>query len=95
MTRFMIDVVSGSLSKGRDWAEVWRQSDDFARVTREIEELEKECASKPPSFQEDGLVYATSMATQFKLVVGRAQSAMFRDTEVDPFPPSVFQQPDD
>lgn len=70
----MIDVVSGSLSKGKDWPQIWKDSPEYKAVTDEIVKLNQECADKPPSYEEDGKVYATSMATQFKLVTQRASS---------------------
>ena len=68
----MIDVVSGSLSKGKDWNEIWLESPEYKSVTKEIEDLNAECAAKPPSYEEDGLIYATPMSTQFRLVIKRA-----------------------
>lgn len=37
----MIDVVSGSLSKGKDWAEIWLQSPEYTAITKEIEEVSR------------------------------------------------------
>lgn len=78
----MIDVVSGSLSKGKDWAQVWLESEEYKKVSQEVDDLVDECASKPPSFEEDGKEYATPMSTQFKLVIARSNLSMWRSTDV-------------
>lgn len=78
---FMIDVVSGSLSKGKDWAKVWLESEQYKQVSREVDELVEECAAKPPSFEEDGKEYAASSLTQYKLVIARTNLAMWRSTD--------------
>lgn len=77
----MIDVVSGSLSKGRDWAKVWLESKEYQTVTKEVADLKQECANKPPSFEEDGKEYAASSATQFKIVIARSNVAMWRSPD--------------
>jgi hypothetical protein len=75
-------VVSGSLSKGKDWAKVWLESEQYRKVSQEVDELVAECAAKPPSFEEDGKEYAASSATQYKLVIQRTNLAMWRSTDV-------------
>lgn len=77
----MIDVVSGPLAKNRDWADVWRQSPEHKAVTAQVSELAESARNKPPSFQEDGLEFATPMSTQLKLVIARAHRSMWRSSE--------------
>ena len=79
--RFMIDVVAGSLSKGRDWAEVWLNSEEHVAVTNEVSHLARDAASKPPSYHEDGREYATTLFTQLRLVVGRAHRSLWRSPD--------------
>ena len=75
LAQFMIDVVSGSLSKGRDWSAVWLDSPEHVAVTKEIEELDAACAAAPPSFIEDGKTYAVSQWTQIMIVSKRSRWA--------------------
>lgn len=78
---FMIDVVSGSKSKGRNWSDVWNKSDQHTAVTKEVANLAADAANRPPSYKEDGLEYATTMATQMKLVIARAHKSYWRSPE--------------
>lgn len=77
----MIDVVSGPLAKGRDWADVWRQSPEYTNITQEVNRLADEAKNKPPSFEEDGLEYATPLSTQLKLVVSRSIRSIWRSPQ--------------
>ena len=77
----MIDVVSGPLSKGRDWADVWLNSEEHVAVTKEVSNLAKDAASKPPSYHEDGREYASTLSTQLRLVVGRAHRSLWRSPD--------------
>jgi hypothetical protein len=75
---FMIDVVSGSKSKGKDWAEIWLESEEYNRISKELDSLNEEARAKPPSFKEDGLYYAAPLGMQLRLVIARQWSAMIR-----------------
>lgn len=75
---FMIDVVSGSKSKGKDWAEIWLESEEYKRISKELDSLNEEARAKPPSFKEDGLYYAAPLGMQLRLVIARQWSAMIR-----------------
>jgi ATP-binding cassette subfamily G (WHITE) protein 2 (SNQ2) len=77
----MIDIVSGARSKGHDWAQVWLDSDEYKDISKEVDNVIKEAQDKPASFEEDGLYYATSLATQTKLVTARAWSSIIRTPE--------------
>ena len=68
---YMIDVVSGSLSKGQDWAQVWLDSPHRLQRMDELESLNKAVAA-PPTNLEEQHEYATSFMTQVKLVCERA-----------------------
>lgn len=67
---YMIDVVSGSLSKDRDWAEVWLQSEDRQHRMDELEALKTEARTSP--LVTDDYEYASPFWTQVKIVCERA-----------------------
>lgn len=77
----MIDVVSGSLSKGRDWHQVWLDSPEHSAVVNELDHMIQEAASKPPGTSDDGHEFAATSWTQTKLVTNRMNIALYRNTE--------------
>lgn len=77
----MIDVVSGHLSQGRDWNKVWLESPEYVAVTRELDNLIKDAASKPPGTVDDGHEFAMSLWDQIKLVTHRNNVSLFRNTD--------------
>lgn len=68
----MIDVVSGELSKGRDWAEVWSKSENCRAVDEELERLKKENKDVPAAREDDKYAFAATSGTQLRLVTKRA-----------------------
>ncbi len=68
----MIDIVSGDLAKGRDWAEIWRNSPNAKARSEELEELKKETSGKKLERDDDRFEYASTVGTQLKLVTKRA-----------------------
>ncbi|KAJ5683536.1 ABC multidrug transporter atrF [Penicillium macrosclerotiorum] len=77
----MIDVVSGNLSQGRDWNQVWLESPEHGSAVKELEEIVNTAASMPPGTQDDGQEFATSIWEQTKLVTARMSTALFRNTD--------------
>lgn len=77
----MIDIVSGDLSKGRDWAQIWLESDECKERARELEELKKAGADNTASVEGDEHEFASTNITQLKLVTKRASVQLWRDTE--------------
>ncbi|KIW36207.1 uncharacterized protein PV06_11504 [Exophiala oligosperma] len=77
----MIDVVSGHLSRGHDWNEVWLASPECQAVTRELDAMIEDAASKPPATVVDDSEFATTLWTQTKLVTHRMNLALFRNLE--------------
>ncbi|KAL1960694.1 hypothetical protein VTO42DRAFT_6524 [Malbranchea cinnamomea] len=78
----MIDVVSGSLSQGKDWAKIWRESSECARASKELDQIIAEAAAKPPGFREDdGLEFAMPLWEQIKLVTKRMSISLYRNTD--------------
>jgi ATP-binding cassette, subfamily G (WHITE), member 2, SNQ2 len=77
----MIDVVSGSLSQGRDWNKVWLESPEHAAVKKELDELIQDAASKPPGTLDDGREFATTLWEQTKIVTQRNNVSLWRNTD--------------
>ncbi|KAL4785058.1 ABC-2 type transporter-domain-containing protein [Aspergillus varians] len=77
----MIDVVSGSLSVGKDWNEVWLASPEYTVMTQELDHIIRDAASKPPGTLDDGHEFATPIWTQLKLVTNRNNASLWRNTE--------------
>ncbi|KAJ5307581.1 ABC multidrug transporter atrF [Penicillium atrosanguineum] len=77
----MIDVVSGHLSQGKDWNQVWLESPEHSHAVKELDEIVSTAASKPPGTFDDGHEFATSIVEQTKLVTLRMSTALFRNTD--------------
>lgn len=77
----MIDVVSGTLSKGRDWNEVWLSSPEYTAMTTELDRMVQDAASKPPGTVDDGHEFATSMMEQCRIVTRRMNTALYRNVD--------------
>jgi ABC-type multidrug transport system permease subunit len=77
----MIDVVSGNLSQGKNWSDVWLQSPEHEAVTHELDRLIADAASKPPATKDDGHEFATSMTTQIRLVTQRMNKSLYRNVD--------------
>ncbi len=79
----MIDVVSGSLSQGRDWNRVWLESSEYIKVSEELNRMVQEAASKPVAQAafSDEREFATDLWTQIKVVTRRMNIALWRNTD--------------
>lgn len=77
----MIDVVSGHLSQGRDWNEVWLASPEHETVSKELDRMVDEAAAKPPGTVDDGHEFAMPLWSQVKVVTQRMNTALFRNTD--------------
>jgi ABC-type multidrug transport system ATPase subunit/ABC-type multidrug transport system permease subunit len=77
----MIDVVSGSLNKDRDWNQVWLDSPEHEKMVNELDELVSDAASKPPGTKDDGREFATSLWEQIKIVTHRDNVSLYRNTD--------------
>ena len=80
---FMIDVVSGDKSKGRDWAKVWLESSDRQDRMAELDNLAGSTSEMKPD-QDDDDEFASSFSDQVKVVCERAfvQVGTFTDTRL-------------
>ena len=77
----MIDVVSGNVSHGKDWSEVWLQSPEHESVTKELDALVADAAAKPPGTVDDGHEFATGLWEQTRLVTQRMNKALYSNTD--------------
>lgn len=77
----MIDVVSGTLSQGRDWNKVWLESPEYQKVTQELDLIVSEAASQPPKTLDNGNEFATNLWTQTKVVTRRMNISMYRNID--------------
>lgn len=77
----MIDVVSGTLSKGKDWNEVWLSSPEYSAMTTELDRMIDDAASKPPGTLDDGHEFATTIVEQCKIVTQRMNVALYRNID--------------
>ncbi|KAK2771973.1 hypothetical protein FQN53_004832 [Emmonsiellopsis sp. PD_33] len=77
----MIDVVSGSLSQGKDWNQVWLESPECERASKELDRIIAEAAAKPAGYKDDGREFATPLWEQTKLVTKRMSTALYRNPD--------------
>lgn len=77
----MIDVVSGTMSQGKDWSKIWLESPEYEHTVKELDSIISEAASKEPGTVDDGFEFATPMWTQLKLVTRRMNIAIYRNTD--------------
>jgi ABC-type multidrug transport system ATPase subunit len=79
----MIEVVSGSgsISGGKDWAQVWLDSQQCEKLSQEIDNFVSDAAAKPPGTVDDGHAFASTMWTKVKLVTQRMNVSLYRNTE--------------
>ncbi|KAL4987885.1 ABC-2 type transporter-domain-containing protein [Aspergillus falconensis] len=79
---FMIDVVTGNIPevKDNDWHHIWLESPENAKVTRELEQMIADAASKPPGTHDDGYEFSMPLWEQIKIVTHRMNVALYRNT---------------
>ena len=77
----IIDVVSGHLSQGRDWNEVWLNSLEHAAVAQELDQIIADAQKSPPCTHDDGHEFAMPLWDQVKIVTGRMNTALWRNTD--------------
>lgn len=77
----MIDVVSGGLSKGKNWSEIWLQSPEHTEVVKELDHIIADAAAKEPGTVDDGFEFATTLWYQTKLVTKRMSTSVYRNTD--------------
>lgn len=77
----MIDVVSGSLSQGRDWNQVWLESPESKKMIEDLDAMVTDAAGKPPGTLDDGFEFAAPYGQQMRLVTQRMNRALYRNTD--------------
>ncbi|KAK9455927.1 putative Brefeldin A resistance protein [Dipodascopsis uninucleata] len=77
----MIDVVSGTLSQGRDWYQIWLDSPEYKYTVEELEHIINNAASQPPGTVDDGFEFAMPLWQQIKIVTKRMNVSLFRNTD--------------
>ena len=77
----MIDVVSGGLSQGKDWHQIWLDSPEHEGFVAELDHIIADAAAKPPGTKDDGHEFATPLWEQIRLVTQRMNVALYRNTE--------------
>ncbi|KHN93838.1 ABC transporter [Metarhizium album ARSEF 1941] len=77
----MIDVVSGVLSQGKNWSDIWLSSPEYEKMTAELDDMIERAAASPPGTVDDGHEFATSMWEQIKLVTHRMNVSLYRNTD--------------
>lgn len=77
----MIDVVSGTLSQGKDWHQVWLDSPEHEGFVAEVDHIIADAAAKPSGTKDDGYEFATPLWEQIRLVTHRMNIALYRNTE--------------
>lgn len=77
----MIDVVSGQLSKGKNWHEVWLHSAEQTQMMEELAKIVGDAQSKPPATKDDGHEFAMPLREQLRIVTRRMNISLYRNTE--------------
>ncbi|KAH8203314.1 hypothetical protein TruAng_002510 [Truncatella angustata] len=77
----MIDVVSGTLARGKDWHHIWLKSPEYTYTVEELDRIITTAAAAPPGTTDDGHEFAASMWTQIKIVTQRMNVALYRNTD--------------
>ncbi|KAL2826319.1 ABC-2 type transporter-domain-containing protein [Aspergillus cavernicola] len=72
----IIDVIQGTGDQKSDWVNVWNQSEERERAIAELDELNR--ASQANSSEDDTASFATSRWYQFKLVLERLMTQIWR-----------------
>jgi ABC-type multidrug transport system ATPase subunit len=77
----MIDVVSGTLSQGKDWNQIWLDSPEHKNTVEELDRIIADAAAKEPGTKDDGYEFATPLWEQTKLVTQRMNISLWRNTD--------------
>jgi ATP-binding cassette subfamily G (WHITE) protein 2 (SNQ2) len=81
----MLDAIGAGTQKqiGKtDWADLWNQSEEFATVKREIEEINEDALKKEDVRNpEDNKEYSTNFWHQLRVVGERTLTAFYRNPD--------------
>lgn len=78
---FMIDVVSGTLSQGKDWNQIWLDSPESQKLLKDVDQIVQDAAAQEPGTKDDGHEFATPIWQQTKLVTHRMNVALYRNVD--------------
>ncbi|KAJ5124539.1 ABC multidrug transporter [Penicillium bovifimosum] len=67
----VVNVVSGQLSQGRDWSQLWLESPEHNDMIQELDSIIEEAAAKPQAVTGDGREFACTLWEQTVLERGR------------------------
>ncbi|CAI7659781.1 unnamed protein product [Penicillium pancosmium] len=76
---YIIDVVSAKDSL--DWNQVWIDSAEHDNLSKELDTMVAEAATRPTAANTDPHEFASSLWTQTKIVTNRMNVSLFRNTE--------------
>lgn len=76
---YMIDQVSGKASS-EDWSKVWLESDECKKLGEEIDKIKNE-KHEDVTQRVDDHKYAASQVDQCRIVLRRASTQLFRQTD--------------
>ncbi len=77
----MIDVVSGTQSQEKDWNQVWLESREHDTMTKNLDNIISDAASKPPGTKDDPNEFALPLWEQIRLVTNRMNIALYRNID--------------
>ncbi|KIK62247.1 hypothetical protein GYMLUDRAFT_42191 [Collybiopsis luxurians FD-317 M1] len=81
---FMLDAIGAGVSArigDRDWKDIWLDSPEYEKVTREIDEIKAKGLARPETDRKQLSTYATSFLYQLRLVVARNNRALWRSPD--------------
>jgi len=82
---FMIDVVSGNTKAKKDWAEEWQQSEEHQHLVEELDNIKSDSTQAEQdgelTEESDDHKYASSLGYQFKVVLRRSNTQLWRQTD--------------
>ncbi|GAA5882789.1 hypothetical protein JCM16303_002456 [Sporobolomyces ruberrimus] len=81
---YMLEAIGAGSSKAvgkRDWADLWLESPQFAKVKEEIAELKRHGNESPLATGKGHSDYATSFLHQLRVVSGRTFTAFYRSPD--------------
>ncbi|EPQ60137.1 hypothetical protein GLOTRDRAFT_67504 [Gloeophyllum trabeum ATCC 11539] len=84
MAEYMLESIGAGVSPrvgDRDWAELWRESPECAKIKQEIEEIKSHALSLPPPEKQKQTTYATPFWYQLQVVVKRNSIALWRSAD--------------
>ncbi|KAF9010854.1 ABC-2 type transporter-domain-containing protein [Cyathus striatus] len=81
---FMLEAIGAGVTPrigDRDWKDIWLDSPEFQKVTREIDTIKKEALALPVPDKSSTSTYATSFIYQLRVVVQRNSTALWRSPD--------------